>query len=158
MKNRTKLNKDCGKRLRECRVEAGMTQKELSETSHYSVQQICYIENGRRGMSTEAAKIFSKLLHVREQYLLGESNYKDGPDYLCKLSKDESVESTILNLLAIMDYSITVTQYKTLEQITPEIYGDTDVEAILEALKYLIITPERKALICESREDRKSVV
>ena len=88
-----KLNKDSeemlkerkiesGTRLRRCRFESGMNQKQFANEVGYSVQQICYIENGKRGMSKEAAQIFGKVLGVRPEYLLAIDDSKTMSDYL----------------------------------------------------------------------------
>ncbi|MBA4700912.1 MAG: helix-turn-helix transcriptional regulator [Ruminococcus sp.] len=77
MKINTELNKKRGKRLKECRKYIpGMTQEQLANLSHYSIQHISMIENGKRGMSLEAARVFSALLDIREKYLLCEDDYR----------------------------------------------------------------------------------
>lgn len=63
-------------RFKECRAKANITQEQLSELSEYSIQQISYIENGKRALSAEAAKIFGKIFHVDAAYLLCETPYK----------------------------------------------------------------------------------
>lgn len=67
---------ESGRRLKQCRIESGITQKEFAKRANYSVQQICYIENGKRGMSEESARIFGKLLNVRPEYLLAKDDSK----------------------------------------------------------------------------------
>lgn len=74
------FSKKAGKRLRDCRKEKKITQDELAELSNYSVQHISMIENGRRNMSISAARSFSKILDVREEYLLLEDNIKTATD------------------------------------------------------------------------------
>ena len=73
---------ESGNRLRRCRFESGMNQKQFANEVGYSVQQICYIENGKRGMSKEAAQIFGKVLGVRPEYLLAIDDSKTMSDYL----------------------------------------------------------------------------
>lgn len=70
------INIQCGKRLKECRMAAGLTQREFAELVNYSAQQICYIENGKRALSKEAASIFAEKLGVRADYLLCVDNIK----------------------------------------------------------------------------------
>lgn len=65
-----KINIECGKRLKECRMAAGLSQKEFAELVNYSVQQICYIEKGKRALTEEAAAVFADKLGVRANYLL----------------------------------------------------------------------------------------
>lgn len=73
-------NIECGLRLKECRKSKGLTQEKLAISSNYSVQTVSYIENGTRNMSREAAHAFSKILEVREEYLLCEDNAKTVDD------------------------------------------------------------------------------
>lgn len=126
MKNSDELNKKIGKRLRECRLANGMTQKEFSEASHYSIQQICYIENGKRQMSAEAAQIFSTVLGVRSDYLLAKDDSKTDVIYLEKQIKNMFApaerQRTLLNLLndyiILMGASISY-KFKDIDDIFP---------------------------------------
>ncbi|MCI6093251.1 helix-turn-helix domain-containing protein [bacterium] len=70
------LNKNCGKRLKECIKDKGMTQKDLSVKSHFTIQYISNIVTGKKPMTITAAKIFSECLGVSESYLLCECDYK----------------------------------------------------------------------------------
>ncbi len=65
------LNKEHGKRLRECLIDAGMTQKELAEKANYTPQFISNVIKGKRNMSLQSAEIFAEILHVQAGYLLG---------------------------------------------------------------------------------------
>ena len=76
------ISKECGKRLKECIKESGMTSKELAENCNYVPQYISQIINGKRNMSLQAAKSFAKVLSVREEYLLCEDDYKTDSDIL----------------------------------------------------------------------------
>lgn len=76
MKNKKKTNNLQGDRLRECLRDANITQIQLSRLTNYTVQHINNIVTGKRNMSVESARAFSKKLGVSEEYLLGESNYK----------------------------------------------------------------------------------
>lgn len=78
-----------GERLKKLREEAGLTQEGLAELidnlpenrrSGRSVGQISYIENGKRAISAEYARLLSKVLHVTPEYLLLESPYKNEID------------------------------------------------------------------------------
>lgn len=100
MKNSDELNMKIRKRLKECRLAKGMTQKEFSEASHYSVQQICYIENGKRQMSLEAAHIFSSVLEVRTKYLLCEDNIKTEDELTSVILDSKVLERILCDLLA----------------------------------------------------------
>lgn len=107
MKKDTNLNIEANARLRECRMEAGLTQKDLAKLSNYSVQQICYIEKGKRGMSSEAAGIISKILNVRKEYLLCEDDYKTIEDYTVeRFDKCFQFDSAIIEIIERLGYQI----------------------------------------------------
>lgn len=95
MKNVTKIStenvtmeerkKICGERLRNCRERMNLTQQQLIDKIYElpenngkerNEKQIGYIENGKRMMSAEYARLFGKVLGVQASYLLGESDYK----------------------------------------------------------------------------------
>lgn len=65
--------KDVGKRLRECRLAAGMTQEEASlRMGHKGRSYVCEYENGRcEKMTIPTLKKFAALYGVSPQYLLG---------------------------------------------------------------------------------------
>lgn len=95
MKNVTKIStenvtmeerkKICGERLRNCRERMNLTQQQLIDKIYElpenngkerNEKQIGYIENGKRMMSAEYARLFGKVLGVQASYLLGESDYE----------------------------------------------------------------------------------
>lgn len=73
---KTNLNSECGRRLKECLIDAKMTQKELAENTHYTQQYISNIISGKKNLSIPAAKRFAQFLHVSEEYLLCQSKYR----------------------------------------------------------------------------------
>lgn len=77
--------KICGERLKACREKMGLTQEELIEKimelpenngKERNEKQVGYIENGKRQMSAEYARLFGKVLGVQPSYLLGETDYE----------------------------------------------------------------------------------
>ncbi len=56
-----KINIECGKRLKACRMAAGMNQKEFAKKVGYSVQQICFIEKGKRALTPDIGIYFSEI-------------------------------------------------------------------------------------------------
>ena len=77
MKIDQNLNKNRGKRLRECRTGIpGMTQEKLAELCGCSIQHISLIENGKRGLTRDFAHEFASHLKVSDEYLLYETEYK----------------------------------------------------------------------------------
>ncbi len=73
---KSKLNPECGKRLKECLKDCSMTQNELANLTGYTQQYISNIVVGIKPMTITAAKLFAKHLNVREEYLLDEDNKK----------------------------------------------------------------------------------
>lgn len=108
MKINVDLNKNRGNRLKECRKNVlGMTQEKLAELSTYSVQHISMIENGRRGMSAEAAKTFGKILGVRKDYLLCESDAKTDEQLReMRFDAQDELNNTMLSLFNIFDINL----------------------------------------------------
>lgn len=100
MEKNGELNKKPGERLKEWRKRRGITQELFAERCRYSKTHISYIENGKRKMTTDAAKIFSEVLEVREKYLLG---YDDLPTVEYYRSSLGRHENNIENMLYIID-------------------------------------------------------
>ncbi len=76
MRIKKELNPECGKRLRECIIDAGITQKELARRANYTPQYITGIVQGKKRMSLEAATEFSKILEVDVEYILCDTVFK----------------------------------------------------------------------------------
>lgn len=77
MESNKELNKECGQRLRDILKEKKFAQKTLAEKTHFTTQYISNIINGKRPMTITAAKSFSSILGVPEEFLLCESDYID---------------------------------------------------------------------------------
>ena len=106
MKKQTKNNKN-GLRLKKCRKEKGYSQEKLAELSNYSVQTVSYIENGNRNMSRESAHTFAKILGIREEYLLGETDYPTPSDmYRAMMTEMQKKEQTYIDLMEKYGYKI----------------------------------------------------
>lgn len=69
-----------GERLAECRKKKGLKQKELADAVHVTLQHISNVERGKKNMSVELARNLSKVLGVREEYLLGEDDAETDAD------------------------------------------------------------------------------
>lgn len=74
-----------GERLKKCRKDKGLTQKQLAEQIYNnsdgssttgSEKQIGFLENNVREMSDKYAKVLSRALNVRCEYLLLHDNYR----------------------------------------------------------------------------------
>lgn len=72
-----KINKECGKRLRECFEASNFkTQQELAGATGFSSVYISNIMTGKKPMTVTAAKTFSETFGVLEDYLLCKTNCK----------------------------------------------------------------------------------
>lgn len=102
-----KLNPECGIRLKQCISHARMTQKELSNMSGYTQQYISNIVRGKRNLSLEASRIFSKILKVDEKFLLCETNYKNDFDSsISRIRSRDQLRALSLQLLNLCGYSL----------------------------------------------------
>lgn len=63
-----------GKRLKQLRNSAGLTQKELANKMNISPSAVSMYEAGRRDPDTETLVKFSKFFNVTTDYLLGETS------------------------------------------------------------------------------------
>lgn len=77
MKEKSEINPECGLRLKEILNQRKTTQLELSKHSGFTPQYISNIIHGLRPMTISAANAFSKVLGIRQEYLLCEDDYKD---------------------------------------------------------------------------------
>lgn len=63
-------------RLKQLRLEAGLTQKEIAVQLNMTQPQYARTENGGRKPSTETLKKFASFFNVSTDYLLGKTNIK----------------------------------------------------------------------------------
>ena len=72
--------KQVGKRLKQARLEKGLTLKELSERTGLSDSQLCLIENGTNNLTEKRASDIGEALEVGVEWLLhGEERNKFFP-------------------------------------------------------------------------------
>lgn len=103
-----------GQRLKQCRINAGYTQRKLIEAIEAlpennekirSEKQISAIERGKRTISLEYAHLVSKVLNIREEYLLGEDDYKTEKEVWAKRHELFDIKSNIaLQLLHLAGF------------------------------------------------------
>ena len=67
-------------RLKSLRLEAGLTQKEISEKLSISQPQYARWEAGKRSPTSETLQKFADFFDVSTDYLLGKSDFKHGVD------------------------------------------------------------------------------
>ena len=72
--------KQVGNRLKQMRIEKGLTLKELSDLVGLSDSQLCLIENGESNLTKKRAADIATVLHVGVEWLLyGDEENKDFP-------------------------------------------------------------------------------
>lgn len=97
-----KYQPNSGERLKQCIMDANMTQAELASASGFTQQYISNIVVGKKPMTVKAASVFSKLLDVRQEYLLLEDDYKTQREFWEKrhslFEKRDDIAMQLLNL------------------------------------------------------------
>lgn len=81
-----------GKRLKELRKEAGLTQQELGDKLNLTKVSICSYENDTRMASIETLIDISNLFKVDIDYLIGTDSYvvsDNSDDYGLRMAKEE---------------------------------------------------------------------
>ena len=81
-----------GKRLKNLRKEAGLTQKQLGEKLNVTKVSICSYENGTRMASIETLIDIANLFKVDLNYLIGTDYYvvsDNSEDYGIRMAKEE---------------------------------------------------------------------
>lgn len=77
----------CAQRVKKCREEKGLSQEELIQKiellpenmgKRRNEKHLSAVECGKRRLSIEYARLISKVLMVREEYLLGYDDFKTG--------------------------------------------------------------------------------
>lgn len=96
------LNKNYGKRLKECIHNSNMTQKQVADLAGFTQQYISNIICGIKPMTITAARSLAKTLHVREEYLLCEDDYLTEKDMWDKrrnlLEQSDNITIQLLSL------------------------------------------------------------
>lgn len=97
-----KYQSNSGERLKQCIIDANMTQVELASASGFTQQYVSNIVVGKKPMTVKAASVFSKLLGVRQEYLLLEDDYKTQREFWGKrrsiFKKRDDIAMQLLNL------------------------------------------------------------
>ena len=106
-----KIKQSYGNRLKECIASSNMTQKELALRTGYTPQYISNIICNKRCMSLESARLFSKVLGFREEYLLGIDNYKTNTDLFFNSSCSSTIsffDSAAYNYLSSIGHNLSL--------------------------------------------------
>ena len=81
-----------GKRIRDMRLEKGMSQQELGDLIGVTKVSICGYENGTRTPSLETFCILAEIFETTTDYLLGREVSvvnEEGNEYIGSISKDD---------------------------------------------------------------------
>ena len=81
-----------GKRIKDMRLEKGMSQQELGDMIGVTKVSICGYENGTRTPSLETFCILADIFETTTDYLLGREVpvvTEDGSEYIGSISKDD---------------------------------------------------------------------
>ena len=156
----------CGERVKKCREDAGFTQDQLIENiqnlpenkgKERNVKHLSAIECGRRSLSIEYARLISRILRVKEEYLLGYSEHKndseENHEQTLKLLEKHSCIKYLLNSMGYREDYASEIRYQKL-YISSEDSEQTIKSKIDFAKKGLSVMPERDMTITD-QQNRK---
>lgn len=150
MNSDNNLNKMRGLRLKECREQKNITQEKLGSETGYSVQTISYVENGKRRMSTDSARIWGNYLGVRMEYLLCEDNDMTVDEVFSKKHIYTYCENGITDIFTEHDYlPMSVESDVICKRINPH---NGQEESIVTIEKHIILTPDDEYIVCSGEE------
>jgi len=163
---KNELNSEQGKRLKSCIKEKQLTQTEFANITGYTKQYISNICVGKKNLSLESARTFSKILNVREEYLLCEDDIKTEKE-LEKMWHDkfDLSDNLALHLLELAGYTLIcdfIENWKDLDldnfSYTPHSPHDDITNHLplhlLKKVKYTteIMAPNGKIFYCDTQD------
>ena len=95
-------------RLKELRVEMGLTQESLSKALNYTQSNICEWERGAVEPKLSAILCIAKFFHVSVDFLIGMSEDPEMSLWITPVQQFSSEEHELLELYRRMDRSIRV--------------------------------------------------
>lgn len=156
----------CGERLKKCREAAGYTQEELinkimllpeNRGKERNEKHISSVENGRRPLSIEYARLISKVLNVREEYLLGKDDFKNGSEeaasYTQKWSERHSCIKFLIQSMGYVEEYASQLRYRQLFVSSADT-NETIEKKLAFAKKGLSVYPERDVIISDEKGRR----
>ena len=156
----------CGERLKKCREAAGYTQEELinkimllpeNRGKEGNEKHISSVENGRRPLSIEYARLISKVLNVREEYLLGKDDFKNGSEeaasYAQKWSERHSCIKFLIQSMGYVEEYASQLRYRQLFVSSADT-NETIEKKLAFAKKGLSVYPERDMIISDEKGRR----
>lgn len=145
------LNPEKGKRLKEARENAHLTQAQLGKIVGYTPQFISALENGKKNLSFEAAHHFSKALNVRPEWLLAEDDFKTLRDRSSHLNSSYRLENGIA-AMHLRDWGCFTVGYNENEDKFIIVPNDKDwIEVFYKGFDL----EDERPLICTSKELEK---
>lgn len=153
-----------GKRLKECIKYRNKTQKWLSEAAHISQPTISDIINGKVRLTEQNVLLFSKVLDVRPEYLLLESDYMTEQDRISAIcGNDIEINETCFSLIEALGYKIIDLEESSTGTYTSihrdykkvNILVDDTSDRILDRVKN---TPPVRVYILKNPSGRKSYI
>lgn len=112
------LKQEYGKRLKECITAVKMTQSQVAKESGFTQQYISNIIRGLKPMTVTAARTLSKVLNVREEYLLCEDNYRtDREIFTTSANLHQESRNITTKLLNMAGYKITCSFIENWEEL-----------------------------------------
>lgn len=70
--------RDIARKLRDLRIERGMSQANIGSALHLSASQVSRIESGKRGLSIEQLGPWARVLGVRAELILWQPGEQEG--------------------------------------------------------------------------------
>ena len=131
---------DMGKRIKEARKQAGLTQKELAQKLGLATGTVQQYELNKRSPRIEQLKEIASVLDVTLEYLLGHENIKTKKVFRAVLNENGKELEDLLGL----DPGSIVSFYEK-RDLKKRYFRDEKVEEILEKLDKL--KPEAQILV-----------
>lgn len=102
-----KLNQICAERLKQSIKSSGMKNNEVATEAGFTPQHISKLVNGKARLTADTARILANVLHVKEDYLLGEDDYPThSAMYHSMISEMQKREHLYIELLEKYGYKI----------------------------------------------------
>lgn len=106
-KNQKKPSKKLGERVRALRKDANMTQAQLAEQIYVTSKFVGDMENARRSITKQSAKLMADVFQIDMEYLLSEEViYRTSAEKLSAELKEKLQRSTEIIQTSIKEYSL----------------------------------------------------
>ncbi len=99
------FNKEIGLRIRTSRLERSLTREKLAESAEISVQFLCDIELGKKGMSAITLKKLCRSLGVSADYLIFGKPESDAAALYSSLNLNNDQHMALIDIVKIIQSS-----------------------------------------------------